>query len=443
MSKFYKPRNNGKQAIIGQGSQSRAAAAKILAGVETGLSLSDLMPRFTAELDLRDRALVSEIVHGTLRHRRLLNLSLHPLLDHKLSSKYREVNTLLLSAIYQIVFMRTPPHAVVASTVGACALCKCQSFTGMVNAVLRRFLREGAHLQHSTEEAIEFSFPDWLYNKIKNAYGDKTKAILKASNEHAPMWLRVENSKIGTDDYLVLLEKCDIFAVRTPFCSSALQLEEPVITEKLPLFKRGRVSVQDLAAQLAAPLLDLKPQMRVLDTCSAPGGKSAHILDLEPTVELTALDSDEKRLASAKENLARLQRNAVFKVLDAQDLSSLEGEFDRILVDAPCSGTGVIRRHPDIKWLRREGDIANLTAIQAKILDSAFSKLKKGGILLYTTCSILPEENSEQIEAFLSRHADAQLLPFNIFGQSGGTFQHLPGDDDADGFFYARMIKNS
>ena len=257
------------------------------------------------------------------------------------------------------------------------------------------------------------------------------------------MWLRVENSKIGTDDYLVLLEKCDIFAVRTPFCSSALQLEEPVITEKLPLFKRGRVSVQDLAAQLAAPLLDLKPQMRVLDTCSAPGGKSAHILDLEPTVELTALDSDEKRLASAKENLARLQRNAVFKVLDAQDLSSLEGEFDRILVDAPCSGTGVIRRHPDIKWLRREGDIANLTAIQAKILDSAFSKLKKGGILLYTTCSILPEENSEQIEAFLSRHADAQLLPFNIFGQSGGTFQHLPGDDDADGFFYARMIKNS
>lgn len=443
MTKFYKPKPNGKKAVIGQGSQSRAAAAKILAGVETGLSLNDLMPRFTAELDLRDRALVSEIVHGTLRHRRLLNLTLHPLLDHKLSARHREVNTLLLSAIYQIVFMRTPPHAVVASTVGACALCKCQSFTGMVNAVLRRFLREGAHLQHSIDTAVEFSFPDWLYHKINLAYGDKTKNILKASNEHAPMWLRVENSKIGTDDYLVLLENCDIFAVKTPFCPSALQLEEPVVTEKLPLFKKGDVSVQDLAAQMAAPLLDLKPGMSVLDTCSAPGGKSAHILDLEPSVKLTALDCDEKRLQSARENLERLKRTATLKIADATDLSTVDGEFDRILVDAPCSGTGVIRRHPDIKWLRREGDIANLTAIQAKILDSAFLKLKKGGILLYTTCSILPEENSEQIEAFLSRHPDARLLPFKVFGHEGGMFQHLPGDDDADGFFYARMIKDS
>ena len=442
MSKFYKPRSNTK-AVVGQGSQSRAAAAKIIAGVEKGSSLSELMPRFTADFEWRDRALVSEIVYGTLRHRRLLNLTLQPLLDHKLSVKYKEVNTLLLSAMYQIVFMRTPPHAVVASTVGACALCNCQQFTGMVNAILRRFLREGAHLQHSSDLSVEFSFPAWLYNKINKAYGDKTKDILKASNEHAPMWLRVENSKITTDEYLVLLEKCDIFAVKTPHAPAALQLEEPVAAEKLPLFKRGRVSVQDLAAQMVAPLLDLKDNLRVLDTCSAPGGKSAHILDLVPTIDLTALDSDEKRLESAKENLERLQRKVTFKVADACDLSTIEGEFDRILVDAPCSGTGVIRRHPDIKWLRREADINALTQTQAKILDSAFSKLKVGGILLYSTCSILPEENSEQITAFLEKHSNAQLLPFTIFNHEGGMFQHLPGDDDADGFFYARIIKSS
>lgn len=432
-----------KKASVAQGSASRAAAALCVNAIEEGKSLTEALPLFTKELDDRDRAFVQEIVYGTLRHRRLLSTTVNELLDHSINQQFNVARTLIICAIYQLLFTRAPAHAVVAATVGACELCRCKKFTGLVNAVLRRFLREGAHLVHSADPCVEQSFPKWLYEELLKDYGNEAVEIMKNSNEHAPMFLRVENSKISTDDYLKALETFSIDAKSVEESSCTILLDSPVGVEKLPFFDKGYVAVQDLAAQLAAPLLKLESGLKVLDTCSAPGGKSAHILDICSDVFLTCSDVDEKRLESAKTNLQRLERKPEFIVADiANESNKIAGTFDRILVDAPCSGTGVIRRHPDIKWLRRKKDIDVLVKTQEKILDNAFNLLNKGGILVYTTCSILKKENIEQVEKFLSRHSNAKLLSFEMHGSSVETYQRLPGENGSDGFFYARFIKN-
>lgn len=429
---------------VAVGSQSRAAAAKVLEAVAQGRSLSEAFPIFCQLLDDRDTAFVKEIVFGTLRQRRLLMNTMLPLVEHKLNEKHRIVHFLIISAMYQLVFLQSPPHAVVSATVSACGECGQKSYASMVNAVLRRFLRENMQLAHSDTLAVEYSFPDWLCYRISNSYQDKAAFVLEQSNAKPPLILRVENSKIATQDFLQKLADQEIGAslVAPDLSNSAVILDNALNVSEIPGFDNGLCSVQDLSAQLAAPLLELGNEpLRVLDCCCAPGGKTAHILDLNPLCKVTALDVEYPRLQQTKSTLERLGRNADLQVMDAQDLSSLKGEFDRILVDAPCSGTGVIRRHPDIKWLRRQKDIENLATIQAKILDAAFAKLKKGGILLYTTCSILPEENDLQITSFLQRHADAQLKPFTLGGQTYQTWQRLPGEQNGDGFFYARITK--
>ncbi len=282
-----------------------------------------------------------------------------------------------------------------------------------------------------------------VYDELEKDYGaEKTLEIMKESNEHAPMFLRVENSKISTEEYKKSLEAFSINAFTIEQSPCTLLLEEPQGVDKLPFFDKGYIAVQDLAAQETAPLLELKDGDRVLDTCCAPGGKSAHILDICQNVKLVCSDVDAKRLESAKKNLLRLNRTPEFVLADvSEDTKQFEGTFDKILVDAPCSGTGVIRRHPDIKWLRRKKDIEKLIQTQEKILDNAFSLLNKGGILVYTTCSILKQENDEQIQKFLKRHSDAKLLPFTMNGKTVSTYQRLPGEDNADGFFYSRFIK--
>ena len=436
-----KRRSLDKKEIAG--AKSRAAAALCVNAIEQGQSLSTSIPHFTKDLDDRDRALVMEIVYGTLRHRRLLSTTVNSLLDYSINQKFNIARALIICAIYQIVFMRAPDHAIVSSTVGACSLCHCSSFKNLVNAVLRRFLREGAHLCHDANICVEQSFPDWMYKKLEEDYKDDAKDILIKSNQHAPMFLRVETNKISREKYLEQLKNAEIEASAVELTDSCIKLSEAVNVEKLPFFKEGYVAVQDLAAQMAAPLLDLRPGMIVIDCCAAPGGKSAHIMSIEPSTDLTVCDIDETRLESAKKELSRLNDNATYKVADMSDEATIiEGEFDRILVDAPCSGTGVIRRHPDIKWLRRKGDIDKLVQTSAKILDNAFKKLKKGGILVFSTCSILKDENIRQAEAFLKRHSDASYLPFNFKGNLVESYQRLPGEDDADGFFYTRFIKN-
>ena len=431
---------------LAAGARSRAAAACIVDEVSEGVSLSDAFPRYLEGFDERDSAFIKEMVYGTLRQRRLLLNTLKPLFNYKITERHRIVQALLLVALYQLSFMRVPAHAVVAATVSACADIERKGFTSLVNAILRRFLREGGQLLHSKSEAVDYSFPDWLYTKLKASYGEQCTQILAQSNEKAPLFLRVELSKTTRDAQLAALKAAGIGAQASALYEGAIELEQALNVAHIPGFAQGLCTVQDLSAQLSAPLLELEALpagARVLDCCCAPGGKSAHILDLNPQVALTALDIDEGRLAQTRATLERLGRMSAvtLQALDATKLDQLEGSFERILVDAPCSGTGVIRHHPDIKWLRRAKDIPALAAVQAQILDAAYDKLTPGGLLVYTTCSILPEENLEQIAAFLQRHPEAQLKAFTLGGQEYQTLQRLPGQDRGDGFFYARVVK--
>jgi 16S rRNA (cytosine967-C5)-methyltransferase len=428
------------------GSAARAAAAYAVRAVEHGKSLSEALPRETERLDPRDAALASEIAYGTLRHRRLLAVPLNELLEHSIPERFDAARAIILCALYQLAFTRVPARAAVASAAGACTIAHCGNMTGLVNAVLRNFLRKGGKLPDpaSVPEAVAMSVPDWFWKKIREQYGDKAREIFENENEHAPMWLRVENSRISTGEYLDMLDEAGLHGEASPLCPSAVLLDEAGGVADLPGFEDGLASVQDLSAQLAAPLLCVHEGMRVLDCCAAPGGKSAHLMDLCPDVDLTALDVSEQRIGRMKENFARLGRSP--KCL-AADFATDEGAaaagtgYDRVLLDAPCSGTGVIRRHPDIKWLRREKDIPELAAAQSRMLDNAFAALKSGGVLLYTTCSILREENADQAEAFLKRHPDAQPLPFSMGGEEAAWHQRLPGEDRGDGFFYARFRK--
>lgn len=446
-----------KALHIVTGAASRAAAAQIMEAVQSGMSLNEAFPLYEKDLDQRDLAFVHEIVYGTLRQRRLLMHTLQPMFEHKITERHRIVQNLLLTALYQLVFMRIPAHGVVSTTVSACGTCGRKAFAPLVNAILRRFLRAGAKLNHSDQAMVEHSFPDWLGTQLQEAYGEQYITIMQQLNIKAPLFLRVENSKIDTEDYIKKLQEHKIVAYPCALSPCAIKLEVPINVTTIPGFNEGLCTVQDLSAQLAVPLLQLTKgqKQRILDCCSAPGGKTAHILDLNPAAQVVALDIDASRLRQTRSTLERLGRlprgkhdheqahkaAIILAEGDAQNLSNLKEQFDRILVDAPCSGTGVIRRHPDIKWLRRAKDIPTLVQTQAKILDSAYDKLALDGILLYTTCSILPAENDEQIKAFLERHPQAQLLPFTIGEHKYTTYQRLPGDDEGDGFFYARIHK--
>lgn len=442
-SKNFKPKTPKLEVA---GSKSRAAAALIVEAVNKGVSMSEAVPQYCAQFDSRDTAFIKEIVYGTLRHRRILMGTLKPMFDFKITERNRVVQALLITAMYQIVYMRVPAHAVVSATVSACGDIGRKSFTSTTNAILRRFLREGAKVIESDNDAVTYSFPDWLVTRLQDGYDAATvKKILEASNIKAPLFLRVENSKVSTEEFVEHLAKKEISSTTSKLCKSSVKLDAAANVYDIPGFSEGLCTVQDISAQLTADFLKLDKDkaMRILDCCCAPGGKTAHILDLSPKSHVTALDIEESRLEQTVSTLKRLGRlkNVELKAMDATNLDALEGSFDRILVDAPCSGTGVIRRHPDIKWLRRDKDIASLCEIQAKILDAAYEKLSKGGILLYTTCSILPDENIRQVEAFLKRHSDAIQDPICLDGKEYTTLQRLPGDDDGDGFFYARFIK--
>lgn len=427
---------------IPAGVMVRVHAANCVLGIIKGKSLNNTLPKALSELSALDKGLLQEIVYGTLRHRRLLDNTLKDFLKENVKGAFFLPYTLLLCAFYQLTMMRVPDHACVDVTVEACRFLKCRNYCNAVNAILRNFIREGKQLKDSDNPAIRYSMPDWLYNKIHEEYPREYQSILENSNNKAPLFIRVENSKIGTTEYQKILEKQGIVSKSYADMPSTLLIEKALTVDKLPFFKEGLVSVQDFSAQYASTLLKLEDGQRVLDTCAAPGGKSAHILDLA-NVSLTSCEIDMARMTTMQENFKRLGRSPQCLCLDAsQGLTSIEGEFDRVLVDAPCSGTGVIRRHPDIKWLRRQKDIATLVATQSRILDHALTKVKKGGILLYTTCSILHEENTLQVEQFLERHHTVHLYPFSHKGQVCGYYQRLPGEDGGDGFFYARFIKD-
>lgn len=430
----------------------RAAAARIVDQVlRQGRSLSALLEAPACAPG--DRPLVQELSYGTVRCYFRLERIARGLLQKPLKERDGDLRALLLLGLYQLLEMRVPEHAAVSETVAAVTDLQKPWARGLVNAVLRRFLRERAARVAAAQADAEgrWNHPQWLIDSLRAAWPAQWEAILRANNQRPPMTLRVNQSRTSPQEYLRALEDAGIPATASPRLAEAVTLAEPVEVGRLPGFAQGLVSVQDEAAQLAAGLLQLAAGQRVLDVCAAPGGKTAHILETA-AVDLVALDIDAQRLARVRDTLARLGQQARLIAGDAaRPADWWDGRpFDRILLDAPCSATGVIRRHPDIKLLRQAADIPRLAATQALILDSVWPLLKPGGILLYATCSVLPAENTAQITAFLQRQPDAVCRDWPLaWGrvQPAGA-QLLPGDgggDDGsggmDGFYYACLYK--
>ena len=384
----------------------------------------------------QQRGALQDLSYGTLRFYGQLVKVLEQLLRQPLQDEH--VRCLLLVALYQLQYSKAVPYAVVDHAVRAAQKINIKT-GGLVNAVLRNFLRQRESLLKvaASNEEGRYSYPQWWIDQVRAQYGERTEAILLAGNHHPPMTLRVNRNRISTTDYLALLAQHDIQA--RLISPDAVLLERPLPVDKLPGFADGLISVQDAGAQYAAHLLDVQDGMRVLDACAAPGGKSTHLLELAQ-IDLLALDKDEKRLQRVGENLQRLQLHAELRCGDAaQPGDWWDGRlFQRILADVPCSASGVVRRHPDIKWLRRPTDIDGFAQQQLFILNALWQLLERGGKLLYATCSLFAQENQQVIHTFLKQHEDAQPLPLSVSGLKEG--QLLP-DDQHDGFFYALLHK--
>lgn len=430
---------------------SRALSAKIILQVlDQGKSLSTLIPEAQKQLDPKDLPLVQEITFGICRVLPRLESIIKLLLEKPLKGKTRLVHCLLLVGLYQLLYMRVPAHAAVDEVVYATKILKLDNFRALTNGVLRRFLREQDEILAKVDKHWQTYHPEWLVNKLKKTY-PHWREIVEANNQRPPMWIRVNEQQIKAKDYAVLLGDL----VNTAFAKnksnstacvpeSAILLENPVTVNQLINFNQGWATVQDAHAQWSAELLGAENGEMILDACAAPGGKTTHILEKAPQAKVIALDIEDNRLNRVRENLARLGQTAQVICGDAsQPEQWLEKDmmFDRILLDAPCSATGVIRRHPDIKWLRQESDIPELAELQRKILNALWERLKPNGILLYATCSILPEENSQQIQRFVQTTPNAKWVEMNFNGEKVLEKQFFPQQNGGDGFFYAKLQK--
>ena len=398
----------------------------------------------------RDKALIKETLFGTLRWYIQLEYILNQLVEKPLKRKDRVLKNLIIIGLYQLIYMRIPDHAVVSETVETCVEINMGWAKGLVNAVLRRYLREAKkiNLKIQNDEMIKFSHPKWLIKKIKRDWPDSWKNILVANNEHPPMFLRVNKLRNNRNNYIAKLKKVSIGGLEIEHSPHCVLLKEPVNIDKLPGFSEGCLSIQDLAAQLAVGLLDLKPGINVLDACAAPGGKTAHILESEPKIRsLMAIEKDKIRAKSLYNTLDRIGLDANIKVADIINIDEWwDGEkFDRILLDAPCSATGVIRRHPEIKLFRTKDEISKINKLQMKLLKTLWGTLKENGLLLYVTCSIFNQENCDLIKDFISNNSECNLKPITKkWGfDTGYGRQILTGQDNMDGFFYACLTKNT
>ncbi|HGM6863056.1 TPA: 16S rRNA (cytosine(967)-C(5))-methyltransferase RsmB [Serratia rubidaea] len=415
----------------------RSIAAQTIGQVlDQGQSLSTLLPALNNKISDKDRALLQELCFGTLRVLPQLEWCIQQLMAKPMVGKQRTLHYLLMVGMYQLLYTRIPAHAALAETVNGAVALKRPQLKGLINGVLRQFQRQQeALMQRAANHDSRYLHPSWLLKRIQQAYPAQWQQIVDANNQKPPMWLRVNRRHHSRDDYLQLLAQAGIEAVAHGEYPDAVRLLTPCAVSSLPGFTDGWATVQDASAQGCVDLLDPQDGEQILDLCAAPGGKTTHILEAAPQAHVMAVDIDEQRLSRVKENLQRLQCHAEVKQGDGRTPQQWCGDkqFDRILLDAPCSATGVIRRHPDIKWLRRDSDIAELASLQAEILDAIWPHLKSGGVMVYATCSILPQENSQQLQAFLQRHKDASLV--------GAERQNLPHPEDGDGFFYAKLIK--
>lgn len=422
----------------------RAAAAQVLAAVcDSGQSLERQLARIEPEVRERDRGLLRELCYGGLRWQPLLRELVKPLLQKPLKERDGDIGQLLIVGAYQLLFLRIPPHAAISSAVDAARALDKKWAAGLINAILRAVQRDEKALLDRLPPAAAAAHPHWLWKAIRAAWPEQAEGIFAANNAHPPMCLRVRHGLSTSTQYLERLRGADIEAQACTWATEGVRLASPCDVSLLPGFAEGEVSVQDEAAQLAAHLLQVQPGQRVLDACCAPGGKTAHILELQPTAALSALDVSAERLQRVTANLQRLRLEASLIAGDArQPTSWWDGKpFERILLDAPCSGTGVIRRHPDIKLLRTPADIAQLAELQQQLLAALWPLLAPGGLLLYATCSIMPDENTRTIERFLATCTDARERPIDAtwgIAQPAGR-QLLP--DQHDGFYYALIEK--
>ena len=425
---------------------TRLIAAKVLTSViRDGQSLTAALNNTLGVVESdKDRAFIQALCYGVCRNFHRLDYILSQMLDKPL--KDLDVKALALIGLYQLKFMRVKSHAAVSETVLAAR--KKPWAKALINALLRTYLRgqEGFEQKADNVKSALVSHPDWLIQQIEQDWPIQAQQIFQQNNEQPPMALRVNLANISQDQYLQKLRDQGIEAEAVSFCRSAILLNKPAVVDILPGFNEGWVSVQDTAAQLAAELLDVQIGHRVLDVCAAPGGKAAHILEHQPKVrELVAVDIDKLRLQRVNDNFQRLKLSAKLIVGDATKPEDWwDGQlFDRILLDVPCSALGVIRRHPDIKLLRRAEDISTLQVLQQRIMTAVWPLLAPGGIMLYATCSILKQENERQIETFLATNANAIEVPINAdwglvrrYGR-----QILTGESVMDGFYYALIRK--
>lgn len=434
-----------------QGAAVRAAAARAIVAVRfEGTSLkAALATALTALPDARDRALCEAICfqacRWALRYERVLSM----LLPRPLPGSLRQVQALLLGGLAQLDAMGLAPYAAISASAEAARVLRHPRHVGLVNAVLRRWTREQTQLDArlAQDPVARHAHPQWLLQALQQDWGAATADILVENNRIAPLWLR-NNARRGEAAMLrERLAAAGIAAAPIDFAPDALRLDLGLPPTRLPGWDEGAMSVQDLAPQLTAPALAARAGERVLDACAAPGGKAAHLLEHTALAELLALDVDASRLERVRATLQRLGLQATLQVADAATPATWwDGRpFDRILVDAPCSGTGVIRRQPDIKLHRRAADVPALCAQQARLLDGVWPMLRRGGRLVYATCSVLKDENERQIDAFLARTADAEAfdLPPHYGRASGAGRQRLPGEDGADGFFHAALEKRA
>jgi 16S rRNA (cytosine967-C5)-methyltransferase len=427
----------------------RLAAAKALAAVLNGkASLNSSLPTQMDKVEDRDRGFTQDLAFGTARWQPRLSALAAKLLQKPFKAADADVEALLLVGLYQLLYTRVPAHAAIGETVGCADKLKKPWAKALLNAVLRNAQRESATIFAELERdpVVRTAHPRWLQKSLKAFWPEQWEAICAANNAHPPMILRVNRRHHTRDAYLGLLTDAGIAATPCVYSHDGIVLEAAADVRSLPGFAEGWISVQDEAAQLAADLLDLAPGQRVLDACCAPGGKTCHILEAEPKLAgVVAVDLEAKRLVRVRENLERLKLSAELIAADGRDTQAWwDGKpFQRILLDAPCSATGVIRRHPDIKLTRQPDDIAALAVLQGELLDAMWNTLEVGGILLYATCSTLPTENTEVIEAFLARTPGARELDLATAAgikQPHGR-QLLAQEGGHDGFYYAKLIK--
>lgn len=408
-------------------------AAHILDTVLSGKNLTDTLAtawRQHPALAPAERAAVMDITHGALRHYGWLRGALDKLLSRPLTDSH--IDRLLIVALYQLEHTQAAPYAIVDHAVRVASAHEGGRLKGLTNAVLRNFQRRHDELAAALrrEPTAFWNHPDWWVGAVQQAYPKDWKAILTASNQHPPMTVRVNRRRLSVADWLSRLQEAGLEGVVLE--GDAVRLVKPVPVDKLPGFAEGDVSVQDAGAQLAADWLEVADGMRVLDACAAPGGKTCHLLE-RAQLDLTAVDNDAHRLQRVQSNLTRLGLSARCLTGDASRPKAWwDGQmFDRVLADVPCSASGVARRHPDIKWTRRPTDIPSLGRQQGALADALWALVVPGGKMLYATCSIFPTENRRQIDAFLTRHVNAELER---------DIQLLP-DENHDGFYYALIRK--